>query len=171
MICLIAERLQAQISSFLPGNRSFTPNAAAKPDLVQRPQLAIHFAEVLPKDIGHMGKGSFILRLDQLDSSYLVLVSLALLALIAGIFFQIGLIGRLVDAIGRIIRASVRNGFRVWERLFAWASWPLFLAIVVAWLGVGWLAARQLPGLTVVCALAPLLMGLTACLAYMFIDL
>ena len=49
--------------------------------------------------------------------------------------------------------------------------WPLFLAIVLGWLAVGWAAAGSLPGLTVACALAPLFMGLTTCLAYMFIDL
>ncbi len=72
---------------------------------------------------------------------------------------------------GHIVRRSIRQGFLLWERLFAWASWPLFLAIVLGLLAVGWAAAGYLPALTVVCALVPLFMGLTACLAYMFIDL
>ena len=47
----------------------------------------------------------------------------------------------------------------------------MFLATVVSLLILGWLSAKIFPGLTVVCALIPLFMGLTACLAYMFINL
>ena len=46
-----------------------------------------------------------------------------------------------------------------------------FLAIVFGFLVVGGVAGGPLPGLRVVCGLAPLLMGAIACLAYMFIDL
>lgn len=73
--------------------------------------------------------------------------------------------------LGYIVRGSIRRGFLLWERLFAWASWPLLLAITAGLLTVGWAAAGFVPVVTVACALAPLCMGLTACLAYMFIDL
>jgi hypothetical protein len=33
-----------------------------------------------------------------------------------------------VRVLGLVLRASIRGGFRIWERLLARASWPLFLA-------------------------------------------
>jgi HEAT repeat protein len=114
---------------------------------------------------------SFLVRLDQLGSSYLILLTLALIVIVAGILFQVGLIGWLFNAIGALIRSTVHKGFMIWERLFAWASWQLFLAVILSLLVVGWLASVHFPGLTIVCALATMFMGVTACLAYMFIDL
>jgi HEAT repeat protein len=109
--------------------------------------------------------------LNQLDSSYLILFSVAGVGFAAAFLFYTGLLGWALGWLGRIVRSAIRQGFLLWEWLFAWATWPLFLGIVVGLLAVGWAAAKVLPGLTVVCALIPLLMGLTACLAYMFIDL
>ena len=59
----------------------------------------------------------------------------------------------------------------VWRRLLAWAPWPLFLAVVAGFLLLGWALSGVAPLLTVLCGLAPLFMGVTTCLAYMFIDL
>ncbi len=72
---------------------------------------------------------------------------------------------------GLLVTGCIRNGFLLWERLLAWASWPQFLAIVFGFLFVGGMAAGPLPGSRVLCGLAPLFMGMIACLAYMFIDL
>jgi HEAT repeat protein len=116
-------------------------------------------------------RDSFLVRLNQLDSSYLILLFVAGVGFAAAILYYTGLLGWAMGWLGYLVRGSIRQGFLLWERLFAWASWPLFLAIVVGLLAVGWAAAGYLPALTVVCALAPLFMGLTACLAYMFIDL
>ena len=69
-----------------------------------------------------------------------------------------------------MVRWSTRKGFRLWERLLSWASWPLFLAVVFGFLVVGLLAGWLFPVLKIVCGLVPLFMGATACLAYMFID-
>ena len=55
--------------------------------------------------------------------------------------------------------------------MLAWASWPVFLAIVFGLLLVGTLAGGPLPAVRVVFGLATLFMGAIACLAYMFIDL
>ncbi len=118
-----------------------------------------------------MGKDYFFFRLNQLDSSYLVLLSLAGLGLAAAILFYTGLLGWVIGILGRVVRGIIGKGFRLWERLFAWVTWPLFLAGVLGLLAVGWAAAAVLPALTIVCALVPLFMGITACLAYMFIDL
>ena len=89
----------------------------------------------------------------------------------AGVLYQIGLIGWVLRGLGLVVRGGIRKGFRLWERLLAWASWPLFLAIVLGFLVAGGVAGGPLPGLRVVCGLAPLFMGAIACLAYMFIDL
>ena len=70
-----------------------------------------------------------------------------------------------------MIRGTIRQCFLLWERLFAWATWPWYLATILTLLVVGWAAVGYLPLLTIACAVAPLIMGLTTCLAYMFIDL
>ena len=93
-----------------------------------------------------MNKEFFLTQLDQLHSSYLVLYSLGGLAIVAGILFQSGLIGWLLRIVGQLVRRSIRNGFILWERLFAWASWPLFLTLVLGVLALGWVAAGHLPG-------------------------
>ena len=116
-------------------------------------------------------KESLLIHLDHLNSSYLILLTVAGVGFAAAILFYTGLLGWALRMVGHVVRGSIRQGFLLWERLFAWAPWPLFLAIVLGLLTVGWAAAGFLPVLTVVCALVPLFMGLTACLAYMFIDL
>lgn len=110
-------------------------------------------------------------ELDQLHSSYLILETLAVLALAAGVLFYIGFIGWLLRVVGVLVRAMVRSGFLVWERLFAWARWPAFLAIVLGLLVLGCAEGEALPGLAIFCGAVPLFMGATACLAYIFIDL
>lgn len=114
--------------------------------------------------------GSFFIRLNQLDSSYLIVLSLAGVALAAIVLIYTGLLGCIMRALGRVVDGSIRHGFSLWELLFSGISWPWFLAIVVGLLLLGWTMAGVLPGLTILCALAPMFMGLTACLAYMFID-
>ena len=118
-----------------------------------------------------MNPSSSFVDLERVRSSYLLLATLAGLALAAGVLFQIGLIGWVLRGLGLVIRVGIREGFRLWERLLAWASWPLFLALVFGLLVLGGVAGGPLPGLRVVCGLAPLVMGAIACLAYMFIDL
>jgi HEAT repeat protein len=114
---------------------------------------------------------SFILPLERLDSSYLILISLVLFVITAGITYRVGLLGLILGAVSHMIRSTVHNGFKVWEVLFAWASWPSFLAVVIGAQVLGWCVAGYVPLLTILCALVPLFMGVTACLAYMFIDL
>jgi HEAT repeat protein len=91
--------------------------------------------------------------------------------LAGGILYGVGLIGWALRAVGLVIRIAVREGFRLWERLLAWATWPLFLAIVFGFIFVGGVLGGWSPGLRILCALAVMAMGGCACLAYMFIDL
>ena len=106
-------------------------------------------------------------ELNQVQSSYLLLGMLAGLALLAAVLYKIGVIGWVLRVFGRITRTAIRHAFLVWKALLSWASWPIFLVLVLAILLLGGLV----PALRLECGLAPLLMGAVTCLAYMFIDL
>ncbi|HYV39861.1 MAG TPA: HEAT repeat domain-containing protein, partial [Gemmataceae bacterium] len=115
-------------------------------------------------------KQTFLIRLNQLDSSYLVLLSVAGIGIAAAIFVWTGLLGWVLRGLGHVVRHSIRRGFLLWERFFSGLSWLGFAVIVLGMLALGGVTATLLPMLTVVCALATLFMGLTTCLAYMFIE-
>jgi HEAT repeat protein len=114
---------------------------------------------------------SWFIDLDQVHSSYLLLITLATLALACGALFYLGVLDWVLRGLGLVVGAGIRKGFLLWERLLSWTSWPVFLAIVLGFLFVGWLAGGPFAGLKVFCGLAQLVMGTIACLAYMFIDL
>ncbi len=81
-----------------------------------------------------------------------------------------GVLGWALDLFGRATRWAVRGGFRVWERWLSWANWWVYLLLALALLVVGGVAARPLPAVALVCAALTLTMGVSTCLAYMFID-
>jgi HEAT repeat protein len=118
-----------------------------------------------------MQRGSWFIDLDQLHSSYLLLGTFALVGLLAGFLYQIGFIGWLLGIVGRIVRSGIHNGFLTWRALLSWASWPVFLAAVLGFVLLGLALVHLVPIVTVFCGLAPLFMGVTTCLAYMFIDI
>ena len=105
--------------------------------------------------------------LDQKRSSYSVLAGLLGLAAAAGVLYMTGTLGWAVGLFSRAVRWGVRAGFRTWDV----CDWPVFLAATVALLAVGGLLAGELPPAAVGCGLAAAAMGVTTCLAYMFIDL
>jgi len=107
---------------------------------------------------------------DRVRSSTLILLALVAVGLLAGALFWSGVVDAAVWVAGVVTRGGIRAGFRAWERLLAWASWPVFLAVQIGLLAAGVAAAGPLPGVAAACALGPLGMGLAACLAYMFID-
>lgn len=117
-----------------------------------------------------MIQADFLVHLDQLRSSYLVVLLLVLLVSAAIILFKIGLIEWAMIALASAIRGSIHYGFQFWRRFFSWASWRSFLAMVATSLLIGWAMQHQ-SMLTIVFAMIPLFMGTTACLAYMHIDL
>ena len=118
-----------------------------------------------------MDASSWFAGLEHVDTSYLLLAVLVATILCGGILYQIGLIGWVLRIFGLVVRGCIRKGFRLWERLLAWASWPQFLAIVFGFLLIGRMAAGPWPGSRILCGLIALFMGMIACLAYMFIDL
>ena len=117
-----------------------------------------------PNDLASLGAtigniSSWFVEMEHVHSSTLLLATLAGLALEAGVLYQIGLIGWALWGLGLVVRGGIRAGFRLWERLLAWAPWPLFLALVVGFLVGGGVAGGPLPSVRVACGLAPLLMG------------
>ena len=114
---------------------------------------------------------SWLLDPEQYRSSTLILLSLVAVGVLAGVLFRIRVIGGVLWVVGVVVRGGIQTGFRAWERLLAWAAWPLFLAVQLGLLAAGIAAADPLPAATVICAIGPLAMGLAACLAYMFIDI
>src|SRR5581483_1993346 len=106
--------------------------------------------------------------LDRLHSSALILLVFAVLGVLVFALYRVGILDTIFRALGVVVRGSVRAGFRTWQLLLSWASWQLFLALVVGLIVLGLAAA---PGVAVLCGLATLFMGVTACLAYMYIDL
>lgn len=109
--------------------------------------------------------------LDRIHSSYLILLTFVALGLAAYVLFRAGAIGATVQFVGAGVRGGVRAGFRVWEALFSRAPWPVFLAVVVGVITLGSAAAEANPWLALAGGSAALVMGVSACLAYMFIDL
>ena len=113
-------------------------------------------------EIGVMNKQAIFVQLNQLDSSYLVLLCLGGLGFTAGILVYTGLLGWAMGGLDYVVRGSIRRGFLLWARLFGSVSWPLFLAMVLGFLIVSWAAVEYAPGLTSFRALVPMFMGLTA---------
>jgi HEAT repeat protein len=115
-------------------------------------------------------RGAVLTALDRLHSSYAILISLVAIAVLALVLHQLGVIGFVVRAVSAAVRGGTAAGFRVWERLFSWAPWPLFLALVLLLLAAGSFSASSAPWFTVAAGLLTVVMGVSACLAYMAID-
>jgi HEAT repeat protein len=107
---------------------------------------------------------------NQVRFSTLLLLVLAGLVLLTVILYWSGVVGMLLQGFGVITRGATNAGFRVWEATLSWLPWPVFLAIQLVLLAVGAAYAPSSPALAIAGGLAPLGMGLAACLAYMFID-
>ncbi|WP_165250401.1 HEAT repeat domain-containing protein [Paludisphaera soli] len=110
-------------------------------------------------------------RLEHVHTSWLLLGMLVGAAALAGILFQIGLVGWVLQIFGAVARTSIRGGFRTWEALLGWASWEQYLAVTLGLLAVGGMLGSWFPPLRIFCGTATIVMGASACLAYMFIDL
>ncbi|HYH66513.1 MAG TPA: HEAT repeat domain-containing protein, partial [Urbifossiella sp.] len=109
--------------------------------------------------------------LDRVSTSVAVLGGLALLGALAGVLVWLGVVGAVVGWVGRAVRGGVRLGFRLWEALFSAAPWPVFLGAVVVLTAAGVALADVVPAGAAGCGAVVLFMGVTACLAYMAVDL
>ncbi len=109
--------------------------------------------------------------INHLHSAYLILLTLALLGVVAGLLYQFGVISWVLGAFGWAVRKSVLGGFRVWEALLSWADWQGIAVMVAGLVLAGHLAhAIDLDFITVLIALSLLGLGLVTCLAYMYLS-
>jgi HEAT repeat protein len=113
---------------------------------------------------------SVILDLGALDPSSVILGSLLGLIVLAILLYFSGALGFLIGLVGTVLGAGITGGFAVWRRLFSWAPWPVFLGLTLGLLALGLHLGNTIPALAALVAVVPLLMGMTACLAYMYID-
>jgi HEAT repeat protein len=113
----------------------------------------------------------FFFNPDRFSSSYLVLLSFLVLGILAGLLCSTGLLGWMLRYVGLVVRAGVWSGFRLWKRLLSWAHWAVFLFLVLAFLTLGALGGQRFPVLAMLCGTGLLFLGVTTCLAYLFIDL
>jgi len=79
-----------------------------------------------------MGSHSWFVRLEQTQTSYLLLATLAGMGLFAGLLFRIGIAGWALSRFASVVKGSIQGGFWLWERSFAWATWQEFLIVVAA---------------------------------------
>jgi len=113
----------------------------------------------------------WLIRLDHRLSSYSVLTTLVLIALLVGLLYQTGVIGWVFGRIGQATRWTIHSGFHLWERWLSWANWMVYWVIAIALLTAGEFAVAEQPELTIACACVAFVIGLVTCLAYMFLDL
>ena len=94
-----------------------------------------------------MGSSSWFARLEQTQTSYLLLATLAGTVLAVGVLYRLGVLGWVLRVLGLFVRAGIGKGFLLWERSFGWASWQEFLVIVFGILFLGGWPGGLLPGL------------------------
>ena len=104
-------------------------------------------------------------------SSASVLASIAVIGAVAYLLYYVGVLGWLIGLFSRLVRWAIRAGFRAWEETLAWASWWVLLLIGLGLLTLGFLAAADAPAVALAFAGVAIFMGVTSCLAYMFIDI
>lgn len=112
-----------------------------------------------------------LIDLDRLGSSQVLLLVFATLAGLLVVFTLVGLVGWVLGLVQAVIQRSITFGFAVWRELLSWATTAVFLALVLLLLTGGAFCVRPLPGAALSVSLLVLVLGVSACLAYVFIDL
>jgi len=108
--------------------------------------------------------------LPSLDSSQWVLAIFAGAAILAGLLYQVGLLGLLLTGVFRLLHASYRFGFYRWKHLLAGLPWPVLVLIIVGVHALLWLDDRRHASMTLLAGALLLFIGITSCLAYLFIG-
>src|SRR6516164_9174486 len=104
-------------------------------------------------------------------SGYLVLLTFVLLGLLAGLLYRTGVIRLLLWVFQWIVGRIVSRGFLLWKELFSWAGWPQFLGLSGGLLVLGLTVGQMSSIVGIIIAVALLYLGVTTCLACIFIDL
>ena len=111
-------------------------------------------------------------RLSQEDSTYWILGTIVGILAILVVFFLLGWLEKLVGVVGRLLQSMVNAGFKFWERTLFWARWPSYLTLSLLLLGVGIdFSNHGAAWLGLLIALVLLTIGVTACLAFIFVSL
>src|SRR5688572_936383 len=113
---------------------------------------------------------SFI-RLGTDWSSTSILGTMAVLGVLTYGLYYFGLLGWLIGQLSRLVRWAIRAGFHAWEQTLSWASWWVLLLVAIGLLALGVLAVADAPAVALLFAGTAIFMGVTTCLAYMFIDI
>jgi HEAT repeat protein len=106
----------------------------------------------------------------EIDPSSIILTTLAGMVLLTILLYCSGALGAVIQVACAIFYGAITRGFLVWQRLFSWAPWPVFLGLELGLTALGIDLIGSVPALSVLIAIVPLSMGITACLAYMYID-
>jgi len=104
-------------------------------------------------------------------SSLSILGTLALLSGVSYLLYHFGVLGWVVNQLSRGIRWAIRVGFNAWEGSLSWADWHVFLLVSIGLITLGAATVSFAPPVALICSLVVMFMGVTACLAYMSIDL
>jgi HEAT repeat protein len=104
------------------------------------------------------------------EPSSVILGTLAGIVVLTVLLYFSGALGILIRLISTLLRVSITSGFKVWQRSLSWAPWPVFLVLTLGLLVLGLHLVDTHPALTALLAAVPLLMGMAACSAYMYID-
>jgi HEAT repeat protein len=118
-----------------------------------------------------MDSSALLRVLHDFHSGYLVLLTFVALGLLAGALYGTGVVGVLLWLFQVVVGSIVVWGFRCWRKLFAWAGWPQFLGMAGGLLFFGLTIGQVWPAAGIVLASALLYLGVTTCLACIFIDL
>jgi HEAT repeat protein len=113
----------------------------------------------------------FTLDLDALGAAQSLLLGIAGIGLLAGVLAWLGILGWLVGLVQSAVHAIIRAGFALWRRLLGWAPWPVLLLLIVALLAAGAEEEPERPGAALACGLGLVVIGVSACLAYVHLDL
>src|SRR6185369_8572865 len=103
-----------------------------------------------------------------LGSSEALLGGFAITVILTGVLYQFGMLNAVIRGLTRLVRAIVGAAFAIWKRTLAWMPWPLLLVVVLAVEGAGLLfqPIGALAGGGVL-----LVTGVSACLAYVYLDI
>jgi HEAT repeat protein len=88
----------------------------------------------------------------------------------AGLLAWLGVVGLVLAIFQAVMQGTVVAGFRMWRRLFSWAEWPVVLGGAVGLTALGVAVCSAAPTLALLLGLLLQFVGVTACLAYVFID-
>jgi HEAT repeat protein len=101
----------------------------------------------------------------------MILLAFAGTGLLAGVLYLTGVLGWILRLLSGTIRRSIGAGFWLWKRWLSWAHCTVFLLLVFTLLGFGLWYGRDNPLGEFLAGTILVLMGVTTCLAYLFISL